>query len=247
MLKMFKIKPAERLVAVVAFVVIATLNALVVAQYFPQLSALGVNYHDMARDTFHMSGFDAWSYSVVSEWSGWQYNIIRHPLLAIFMYVPYLINQALIWLTGLNCAVIVVAVVEVFFGFYGTVFFFRIMREIVGLTRSDAWLLMAFFYSMAYIMLTVMVPDHFNLTLCMMMVVLYVAGRQLQTGAVMKIWQTVVMFFLMAGVSLNNGVKVFLSALFVNGRRLFRWRYMLLAIALPSALIWGVAKLEHHT
>ena len=56
-------------------------------------------------------------------------------------------------------AVIVVAVVEVFFGFYGTVFFFRIMREIVGLTRSDAWLLMAFFYSMAYIMLTVMVPD----------------------------------------------------------------------------------------
>ena len=32
MLKMFKIKPAERLVAVVAFVVIATLNALVVAQ-----------------------------------------------------------------------------------------------------------------------------------------------------------------------------------------------------------------------
>ena len=80
-----------------------------------------------------------------------------------------------------------------------------------------------------------------------MMVVLYVAGRQLQTGAAMKIWQTVVMFFLMAGVSLNNGVKVFLSALFVNGRRLFRWRYMLLAIALPSALIWGVAKLEHHT
>ena len=144
-------------------------------------------------------------------------------------------------------AVIVVAVVEVFFGFYGTVFFFRIMREIVGLTRSDACLLMAFFYSMAYIMLTVMVPDHFNLTLCMMMVVLYVAGRQLQTGAAMKIWQTVVMFFLMAGVSLNNGVKVFLSALFVNGRRLFRWRYMLLAIALPSALIWGVAKLEHHT
>ncbi len=247
MLRMFKIKPAERLVAVVAFVVIATLNALVVAQYFPQLSALGVNYHDMARDTFHMSGFDAWSYSVVSDWSGWQYNIIRHPLLAIFMYVPYLINQALIWLTGVNCAVIVVAVVEVFFGFYGTVFFFRIMREIVGLTRSDACLLMAFFYSMAYIMLTVMVPDHFNLTLCMMMVVLYVAGRQLQTGAAMKIWQTVVMFFLMAGVSLNNGVKVFLSALFVNGRRLFRWRYMLLAIALPSALIWGVAKLEHHT
>ena len=86
MLKMFKIKPTERLVAVVAFVVIATLNALVVVQYFPQLSALGVNYHDMARDTFHMSGFDAWSYSVVSEWSGWQYNIIRHPLLDIFMY-----------------------------------------------------------------------------------------------------------------------------------------------------------------
>lgn len=246
MLNIFKIKSEERPVALVALLVTVLLNALVVAHYFPQLSALGVNYHDMARDVFHMSGFDAWSYSVVSQWSGWQYNVIRHPLLAIFMLIPCLVNQLLIWLTGVNCAVPVVAAVEVFFGFYGAIFFFRIMRHMVGISRTDAWIVAAFFYSMAYIMLTLMVPDHFNLTLCMMMVVLYVAGRQMQGGSMMKVWQTVVMFFLMAGVSLNNGVKVFLSALFVNGRRLFRLRYMLLGIILPSALIWGVANLEHH-
>lgn len=246
MLKIFKINRSERPVAVVALLVTVVLNALVVAHYFPLLSAVGVNYHDMARDVFHMSGFDAWSYSVVSEWNGWQYNVIRHPLLAIFMYIPYLVNQLLIWLTGVNCAVPVVAAVEVFFGFYGAIFFFRIMRQVVGVSRTDAWLLAAYFYFMAYIMLTLMVPDHFNLTLCMMMAVLYISGRQMQTGRMMKVWHTVVMFFLMAGVSLNNGIKVFLSALFVNGRRLFRLRYMLLGIILPTALIWGVANLEHH-
>ncbi len=245
MLKIFKINASERPVAMVALMFTVLLNALVVAHYFPQLSAVGVNYHDMARDVFHMSGFDAWSYSVVSDWNGWQYNIIRHPLLGIFMFVPSLVNQLLIWLTGVNCAVPVVAAVEVFFGFYGAIFFFRIMRQVVGVRNVDVWLLAAFFYSMAYIMLTLMVPDHFNLSLCMMMVVLYLAGRQMQTHRLMKVWQTVLMFFLMAGVSLNNGVKVFLSALFVNGRRLFRLRYMLLGIIVPSALIWGVANLEH--
>lgn len=245
MLNIFKINPEERPVAMVALVFTVLLNALVVAHYFPQLSALGVNYHDMARDVFHMSGFDAWSYSVVSHWSGWQYNVIRHPLLAIFMLIPCLVNQLLIWLTGVNCAVPVVAAVEVFFGFYGAIFFFRIMRQVVCISRTDTWIVAAFFYSMAYIMLTLMVPDHFNLTLCMMMAVLYVAGRQMQSGNIIKVWQTVVMFFLMAGVSLNNGVKVFLAALFVNGRRLFRVRYMLLGIIVPSALMWGVANLEH--
>lgn len=244
MLKLLRISREERPVAWLALLVVGALNALVIAKYYPELSALNVNYHDVARDTFHMSGFDAWSYSVVSEWNGWQYNIIRHPLLAIFMFVPFLINQLLISLTGVNCAIFVVGAVEIFFGFYGAIFFFRLLRQVLHLTRADTLLLMGLFYSFAYIMLTVMVPDHFNLTLCMMMAVLYVAGRLMQEHRPMKVGTTVLMFFLMAGVSLNNGIKVFLSALFVNGKRLFAWRYMLLAIIVPSALIWGVAQVE---
>lgn len=246
MLRLFKLKPGERLFAAVALTVIAALNGLVMLHYFPELSALDVNYHDVARDTFHISGFDAWSYSVVSEWNGWQYNIIRHPLLAIFMFIPFLINQLLIAITGVNCAVFVVGAVEILFGFYGAVFFFRIMREVIGLKTADTVLLALLFYSFAYIMLTVMVPDHFNLTLCMMMITLYISGRLMTDKRCMTIRQTVVMFVFMAGVSLNNGIKVYLAALFTNGRKLFRPRYIVMAIIIPSALMWGVAQLEYH-
>ena len=246
MLRILRIKSGERLVALVALLVITALNALVIAHYYPELSAMNVNYHDVARDTFHISGFDAWSYSVVSEWSGWQYNIYRHPLLAIFMLIPCLINQGLMALTGVNCAIFVVGAIAISFGFYAAVFFFRLLREVVALSRADATLLTLMLFSMAYIMLTVMVPDHFNLTLCMMMVTLYTAGRLMKTGRPMKLWHTVVLFVFMAGVSLNNGIKVFLAALFTNGRRFFRPRFLLWAVIVPSAAIWAVASIEFH-
>lgn len=247
MLRIFYIKPGERLVALVGLLFVATLNALVIAHYYAALTPFADDYHTLARDVFHISGFDAWSYSVVSRWSGEQFNIYRHPLLAVFMFVPYLINQLLMAITGINCAIFVVGAIEVACGFYAIVFFHRLLREIVGLTAVDAGLLTALFFSFAYIMLTVMVPDHFNLTLCMMMIVLYVAGRRIKSGRAMNTWQTVVMFFFTAGVSLNNGIKIFLAALFANGRRFFRPRYLLLAVIVPSALIWAVAVAEYQS
>mgnify|MGYP004420215547 CR=1 FL=1 len=59
--------------------------------------------------------------------------------------------------------------------------------------------------------------------------------------------QTVVLFVLTAGVSLNNGLKTFLAALFTNGRKFFRPKYLLLGIILPAALMWAVARVEYRT
>lgn len=51
-------------------------------------------------------------------------------------------------------------------------------------------------------------------------------------------------FFLTAGISLNNGIKVFLSNLFVNDKRFWRPPNLAFAIIIPSALIWLGARLE---
>ena len=61
----------------------------------------------------------------------------------------------------------------------------------------------------------------------------------------MNILQGIVLFFLTAGISLNNGLKVFLSGLFVNKKRFFHPAYLLLAVILPAALIWGFCRLEY--
>lgn len=244
MLKIFKIKPEERWLAVVALLFVGTLNALVVAEYFPLLAQPAADYHSLARDTFHISGFDAWTYSILSDWHGWEFNIYRHPLLAVFCLVPFLLNQALLALTGVNCAVPIMAVIECFFGFYSVIFLYRILREVVGASRPDATLLTALFFTFAFIILTVMVPDHFNMSMCMMLICLYIAGVKIGKKRLMTVWQTVLLFVFTAGVSLNNGIKIFLAALFTNGRRFFHPRYLLPAVLLPAAVMWGVAVLE---
>ena len=48
-------------------------------------------------------------------------------------------------------------------------------------------------------------------------------------------------------MTLSNGVKVFLSGFFVNLKDFFRPKYLLLAVILPAALLWGTAQWEYRT
>ena len=61
----------------------------------------------------------------------------------------------------------------------------------------------------------------------------------------LTIWQSALYFFLTAGTSLNNGLKIYLSNLFVNGFRIFRPKFLFLAILLPAALTWGAARMSY--
>ncbi|MBQ6063875.1 MAG: GtrA family protein [Prevotella sp.] len=242
----FHIKREERPLAFCSLLLVAFLNGLLLYHYHDTLTLFADDYHKMFRDGFNISGFDAWTYTVLSKWSATQYNIYRHPLLAIFMFVPYLITQLLNALTGINCAIYVVAAMQVAAGFYAIIFLYRIFREVLYLQRADASLLSFLFCSFAYVMLTMMVPDHFNFSMCLLLFILYVTGTLLRKGKAMGTWQTIILFALTAGISLNNGLKVFIAAFFANGKKFFRPKYFLLAIILPSALIWGFARLEYH-
>jgi hypothetical protein len=87
-----------------------------------------------------------------------------------------------------------------------------------------------------------MVPDHFIMSMFCLTMALYLCGGKLRNGSALNMWQTIAMFMLTAGVSLNNGLKIFLAAMVTRRKRFFEWRFLLFAVILPSALIWGSAR-----
>ena len=246
LLRTFKISREERWLALVALVVFILLNALTIYKYGDLFRQPVDDYWKLFIGRFRVSGYDPITYYVLSDWEA-RYNVYRHPLLAFFMYLPYLLNQGVMSLTGLNGVQIVTALILVLASLYSFLFLNRIFREIVGLTKRDALLLSTLCFSFAYIMVATMVPDHFILSMMMLLLTLYVAGRQIKEGRQMSRSQTIWLFIFTAGISLNNGIKVFLANLFVNGKRFFYPMNLLLAVVIPAALMWLFCRWEYKT
>lgn len=242
--RIFAVRREERLIAILLLILIVALNALVVMHYYDELTKPFRYYWYLFIHKFHVSGFDPITYYVLTDWTA-AYNVYRHPLLAFFMYPGYLINQVLIWLTGRNCAMFVAIVIQVFSAFYAMLFFRRIMRDIVCLDRRTSSMLTLFFFSFAYVMVSTIVPDHFIISMMLLMLTLWLAGGWMRDGREMTMKHTLWLFFITAGVSLNNGLKTFLASLFVNGKRFFRPKYLFIAVILPSALVWEASRLSY--
>ena len=242
----FKIKKEERWLALGIFLALAILNGVVIAHYAGTFTLVTDDYYKNFIRHFCVSGFDPLTYWVLSDWNA-AYNVYRHPLLAFYMYIPYLINMGLMKLTGYNCALFIAVIIQMFCGFYATLFLQRIFREVLELDKAASSILTLLFFSFGYVMVTCIVPDHFVISMLLLILALYVSGRRIKHNHPLKIWQTVVYFVLTAGTSLNNGLKIFFSALFVNRKRFFRPKYLLLAVILPAALLWGFARWEYRT
>ena len=242
----FKIKKEERWLALGIFLALAILNGVVIARYAGTFTLVTDDYYKNFIRHFCVSGFDPLTYWVLSDWNA-AYNVYRHPLLAFYMYIPYLINMGLMKLTGYNCALFIAVIIQMFCGFYATLFLQRIFREVLELDKAASSILTLLFFSFGYVMVTCIVPDHFVISMLLLTLALYVSGRRIKHNHPLKIWQTVVYFVLTAGTSLNNGLKIFFSALFVNRKRFFRHKYLLLAVILPAALLWGFCRWEYRT
>lgn len=242
----FKIKKEERWLALGIFLALAILNGVVIARYVGTFTLVTDDYYKNFIRHFCVSGFDPLTYWVLSDWNA-AYNVYRHPLLAFYMYIPYLINMGLMKLTGYNCALFIAVIIQMFCGFYATLFLQRIFREVLELDKAASSILTLLFFSFGYVMVTCIVPDHFVISMLLLILALYVSGRRIKHNHPLKIWQTVVYFVLTAGTSLNNGLKIFFSALFVNRKRFFRPKHLLLAVILPAALLWGFCRWEYRT
>lgn len=240
----FKIRKEERWLSILLLLLLAILNGLVISKYYAPFTEITGNYYKNFIRHFCVSGFDPLTYWVLSDWNA-AYNVYRHPLLAFYMYVPYLINMGLMKLTGYNCALFIAVAIQLFCAFYSMIFIHRIFRDVVELGKTTAHVLTFLFFSFGYVMVTSIVPDHFVISMMLLILALYVSGRRMKNHHQFKIWQSVLYFLLTAGTSLNNGIKIFFSALFVNGKRFFRSKHLLLAVILPAGLLWGFCRWEY--
>lgn len=242
----FRLKREEVHAAQVMAVVVALLNALAISKYYYIFYRMDSDWWRQFTKVFQVSGYDCFTYSVLSDWHP-LYNVYRHPLLAFFMYPLSVLNEWIIYIWQTNPAQIVVAPLLTACAVYSFVFLYRILREVVGIGRFDATLLSAMLFSFAYIMLAALVPDHFIISQTLLLLTFYISGKKMRSGHRLQVWQTILLFTATAGVTLSNGIKVFLSGLFVNGRRFFRPAYFFGAVLGPAVLIWGFARWEYNT
>lgn len=246
-LKIFKIKPEERIQSAIAMIVIIALNTLFIYRMHELFMQPGFGpYFKTFERELHLSGYDPLTYMGVTDWDA-VYQVYRHPLLSFMIWPLWLINQALTWMLGVNCVQYLVAAVLIFCSYYSYIFMYRIHREVIELQRLDATLLTTYFFSFAYILMSVIVPDHFTISMFLLLVTLYISGVCIKKRREFKWWQSALFFYITAGVTLSNGIKVFLSGFFVNLRDFFRPKYLLLAVILPAALLWGTATWEYRT
>ena len=238
-IKLLIIRPSEWIASAPLMAYFTWLNYLVVSKYSD------VFMHTQKTtdffEHFRVSGFDSLIYSWLTQWH-LAFYVHRHPLLADMLWPLTVLNDGLYALTGLNMAQVIVAVILLLMTLYSFVFIRRTMRQVVGLGRMDANLLTYLTFSFAYVTLTYIVPDHFAPSMTLLTLTMYLAGKKMQKGKTFTKFQTAVLFLLTAGVTMSNGVKTFIMALFTNGKRFWRPGYLIFAILLPAAAIWGYAQ-----
>lgn len=230
------LRKEERPIAGVALVVFAALNALLIANHWQSFTrGAHVGFWSVFYNHLNMSGYDIFSLIFIScmrlHW-----NALRHPLFVVVLLPLFWLNRLIMPPTEFNAAVLLMAALLVAADVWGAVLMHRLLRDVVEVRRVDAALLTALFYGFAHVMIATMVPDHFALSLPLLLLTLLIAGRNLKEGKPMKLWQSALLFFLTAGVTLTNGVKVALAAWFVNGRKVFAWR-SIAAFVVPTLLL----------
>ena len=231
------LRKEERPVAIVALIVFAALNALLIANHWSSFTrGAHVGFWSVFYNHLNMSGYDIFSLIFIScmrlHW-----NALRHPLFVALLLPLFWINHQIIPPTEFNAAVLLMGALLVAADVWGVVLMHRLLRDVVEVNRMDAAFLTAMFYGFAHVMVATMVPDHFALSLPLLLLTLLIAGRRLKEGKPMKLWQSALLLFLTAGVTLTNGVKVALAAWFVNGRKVFSWRSILSFVV--STLLLG--------
>ena len=233
------LRKEERPIAGVALVVFAALNALLIANHWQSFTrGAHVGFWSVFYNHLNMSGYDIFSLIFIScmrlHW-----NTLRHPLFVVLLLPLFGLNRLIMPPTEFNAAVLLMAALLVAADVWGAVLMHRLLRDVVEVRRVDAALLTALFYGFAHVMIATMVPDHFALSLPLLLLTLLIAGRKQKEGKPMKLWQSALLFFLTAGVTLTNGVKVALAAWFAGGRKVFAWR-SIASFVVPTLLLGAI-------
>lgn len=140
--------------------------------------------------------------------------------------------------------------------------------------QAQAMLLSSLLFSFGHVLLAGMAPDHFILSMMMLLLLLLVSLEKLQQQRPFTIAEALIFFIIIAGITLSNGVKVFICVLLVNWLALSPKRnkisssdvetqtarvstpllngrgrgvgLVFLSLLFASALLWGIARAEYH-
>jgi len=238
-----RLRRDEWMIGLAVLLLLVVLNGLLIAKYDALLSVVSSDYTNLLTYNYHVSGFDATTYDVLTAW-GMKYDVLRHPLLPYLMYLPYAVNQLFISMTGVNGALYIAAVIILCCGFLSAVLLYRILHELVGVRRSDAAMLTLLFFSLAYTLVTHLATDHFALSLFLILLSVWLIGKATKEGRVLRTWQTALLVLATSGVTLTNGAKVCAAELVARGRGFFRWRFLVVGVLLPAILMVGLGLLE---
>lgn len=231
-----KIRKSERIEAIAALTVFVVLNALLIYNHYDRFTrGAHVGFWSLFYNHLNVSGYDVFSLIAIScmrvHW-----NTLRHPLFIAVLAPLYWLNHWLMPATEFNFSMFFMAAVLIVCDFYGFIFLRRTLHEIIGTSRADANWLSAMFYSFAHIMLATIVPDHFAISLMLLLLTVYVTGQHMRDGQRLAWWKAGLLYFVTAGTTLTNGVKTFIAAAFANGRKILSWRGIA-AFALPTLLL----------
>ncbi len=244
--KIFCIKKEEKGIVLTILLVFALLQALLIASEW-HLYTMGAHggFWTIFSKHFRMSGYDCWSWITISGMRI-HFETIRHPLYLTFLYPMHLLDKWLMEVTGVNFAVFFMAIIILFSTVYASVFIYRTLRENLELPRKDATLLTLFFFSFGHIMIPAICPDHFIISLMLLSMTIYIAGKKMKKGLLFKPWQSCVLMIFTAGMAASNGVKTVLAGFFANGKKFFTPRNLLLGIVLPAAILVGIQQSQYY-
>ena len=241
-MKQFLTKHKETLlVALLGFVIVVALNIMMLQYNYAPWTNPKVGFWSAFWNRFEVSGFDPYTYIVVSKWRP-LYVLSRHPLLAGMMWPLSQLNGWLMEETGTNCAIFIVGAMLVACSLAAWMLMYRIQRKLLGMDVKISLLLTLYFYSFSHVMLTIFVEDHMAITLPLLLLTIYLAGRALQKGKTMPLWQSLPLLFISTGVTTTNCVKIGLADLFTQwgkksfGKIVLHFLVYLIPLAMIGAL-----------
>lgn len=235
----FRIRKNEIAVFIIGFIILALLNIMMLG-YSHDLFTRGGNigFWSIFYDHFIVSGYDSFVYLSLSRWKIY-YTLSRHPLIAAMLYPLALLNGWLMDLTGINCAIYIIAALYCLLGSYSFLFTYRIMRKVIGICVLDSMPCTLFFFSLGHVMTATFVPDHFAISLFLITLTAYIAGTYMKRQSLMPTWLTALLATITCGVTLTNVAKTWLAALWTNGRHFWHLKSLLLTTILPLTIIAG--------
>lgn len=237
--RMPRLRRGEGLVMVLSAFIAMALNAMVIMKYHHRFTMGGrMGYYTLFTKTFHVSGFDPYSLIVMSNGQVC-YDSSRHPLLTSLFYPLYWCNDALMDATGVNCAAYLMMTINILAVMGASMAMYRLLRYVMRLSIADSMALWMVMFSVAYIMLAAMVPDHFAMSLFLLVYTLYRAGLLIRFKRPMSPIEGFVLFFLTAGVTITNGAKTCLAMMFTAGRHCLS-RSRVVALLLACMMLGGL-------